>query len=147
MSTLRGLLLQGKLALRGILVPGARIRGSQVVVSGWILRLKLYRFFERSDRVAILLLAEQSHPQPEVRVAEIRIERAGFREVLNRRRKVLHLTRQFARDVFRPGVRRINFEFLLQFLLRLLLKVSRRIRTRQQQPSQPEVNAGISRIL
>jgi len=60
---------------------------------------------------------------------------------------LLVLPREFPENVFRPGITRVNLEFFLEFLLRLLSNVGPWIGLRQKKPAKPEMNSRDFRIL
>ena len=70
----------------------------------------------------------------------------GLAEVPHCVGEVLTLPCQLTENIFRSGISRVDLQFLLQLLLRLILEVGSRIRPRKQQSRQPKVNTGILRV-
>ncbi len=91
-----------------VLAPHAAISNRQVVMTCGIRRPELLHYLKRRDRVGILFIENQSHPQPEKRIYKPGIEPCGPRKMFNGLGNLLRLAGKLSKHVLRAGVGGVN---------------------------------------
>ncbi len=142
----RHFLVDGKLAVGVLLAAGVPVRGGEIEMGRGILGLKLDGRFERRDRFRGFIGRRQRAPQADVGVGETDIQFAGLGKVRDRAWPLLGLPGDLAQHIFSPGICRIDFELPFELLTRFGERTVR-LWLRQDQASDPEMNASPARVL
>src|SRR4051794_9573886 len=98
-----------------MLPAGTLVGSSQMKMRGGILGLQFDRGLERRNGFGGFVCCDERPAVADQRIREAGVELRSFSEVKDSLWVVLVLAGEFAKDVFGPGVIRIDFQFRFEF--------------------------------